>query len=691
MPAPLRKTLRLPQHPLDRLRLAMVILAAVFVAALSAWQATYLTRARDEAYDAARARGATLTVVLAAHLQRVIAEADATLKQLSVISPHLGGPTGSADDWRPMIAAAQEVMPGLTSLTIIDADGIVRHSTIGQVIGQSRKDTYLFQSLLDPAWREVVTDLPFRGQATSRTLLPIGRRINKPDGSFGGIVVAVIDPEVLRRFYAQIDVGPSGSLWVVHTTGAVVIRHPAPPRQTGMTLPASAPLRSAFLMHPSGYYIGDVDQASSNLTSFRPVENGSLIVALTAAQDDILHDWRREATASIAALVLIVLVTIAATIVVDRELVARRTAEAELERRNAVLNRAKEIAGIWSVRLAHDGALSQLSSGALALLGGGGTPRLADLLRLISDSTEASALVDAIQRCREDGTGARLELVLSHGAGPTPMLVVDVARDNPADRSVMLVCQDVTERRVMESALRQSQKMESIGHLASGIAHDFNNLLMVVVGNAEAALDDIAHDNPARPAVQTIQEAAERGAELTKQLLAFSRSQVLSPMRVDIRMLVEGMRSMLQRTLGSTVDVVIRDHADPSTAFVDPSQVEHALMNLAINARDAMPDGGELTIAVADVDLDAGDLAHQPTLKPGRYVRLSVSDTGVGMPPETVRRATEPFFTTKETGQGVGLGLSIVYGIAQQSGGYVSIDSTPGRGTTVNVFLPAAA
>jgi signal transduction histidine kinase len=669
----------------------MVVLAVIFVAALSAWQATYLTRARNDAFDIARARGATLTTVLAGHLQRAIAEIDATLSQVAILSSRLGGPAGSSDDWRDSLDMAHKAVAGISAITVIDDQGIVRHSTVPQIIGQSRRDLFLFQRLSDPASPDVVSDVPFRGLATGRVGYPIGRRLVRPDGSFAGAVIASVDPEALRDFYASVDIGEGGSLWIVHTTGLVLVRQPKPPPDMGLALPATAPLRRAMAISRAGNFSGDVDRPSENLTSFRLADRSSLAIALTESENNILRDWRREATSSIVALVLIVLVTVVATIVVDRELVARRTAENELQRRNAVLNRAKEIAGIWSMRLARDGALTELSTGAQAVLGGGGTPKLADLLRLIADRTEAHALVDAIQHCREDGAGARLELVLSHGAGPTRTLVIDVARDNPTDRSVMLVCQDVTDRRTMESALRQSQKMESIGHLASGIAHDFNNLLMVVVGNAEAALDDIAHDNPARPAVQTIQEAAERGAELTKQLLAFSRSQVLSPARVDIRMLVEGMRSMLQRTLGSTVDVSIRDHEGSSLAFVDPSQVEHALMNLAINARDAMPDGGELTIAVARVDLGAGDLSHQPTLKPGPYVRLSVSDTGIGMPPEIVRRATEPFFTTKEIGQGVGLGLSIVYGIAQQSGGFVAIDSLPGRGTTVNVFLPAAA
>lgn len=691
MPAPPRRTLRLPQHPLDRLRLTIVILAVIFVAGLSAWQATYLTRARNDAVDVAKARGATLTAMLAGHLERVLAEADATLTQLSVIAPRLGGPTGPPADWLMTLTSTRQAVPGISSLTVLDEQGIVRHSTVAQAVGQSRRDYLVFKRLSsDPAAPDVVSDVPFRGLVTGRVGLPIGRKLKHPDGSFAGAVVAVIDPEALRRFYASIDVGPGGSLWVVHGTGTVVIRQPSPPPRMGMALPDDAPLRGRLSARSPAHYVGDVDRASQNLTSLQSVEGGSLAVALTASQDDILRDWRREAMASITALALIVLVTIVAIIVVDRELVARRTAEDELRRRNAVLNRAQEIAGIWSVRLSHDGTLSQLSAGAQAMLGGG-TSRLADLLRLIPDSTEAGALVDAIARCREEGSVARLELALSAGAGSTRSLVADVARDSAQEQSVVLVCQDVTERRAMESALRHSQKMESIGHLASGIAHDFNNLLMVVVGNAEEALDDIPHDNPARPAVQTIQEAAERGAELTKQLLAFSRSQVLSPVRVDVHALIEGMRSMLQRTLGSTIDVVIRDRDGPSLAFVDPGQIEHALMNLAINARDAMPDGGDLTIATTEVGLDDGDVAHRPDLRPGRYVRLSVSDTGTGMSAETVRRAADPFFTTKEIGQGVGLGLSIVHGVAQQSGGHVTIDSEPGRGTTVSVFLPVPA
>ncbi|MBX3501814.1 MAG: hypothetical protein KF889_20420 [Alphaproteobacteria bacterium] len=667
----------------------MVVLAVTFVATLSAWQATNLARARSDAFDIARSRGTTLTLVLATHLQRAIAEVDATLSQIAGLSARMGGPEGSSPEWRQVLAAARASASGIHAITVVDDQGIVRHSTIPQAIGQSRRDLHIFRHLSEATSPDTVSDVPFRGLATGRVVFPVGRRLTRPDGSFAGAVVASVDPEALRRFYATIDVGVGGSLWVVHATGLVLVRQPSPPPDMGLALPDTAPLRRAMARERAGYFTGDVDRASQGLTSFRLAERGALTVALTASEDDILRGWRREARASILILALIVLVIIVATIVVDRELVARRTAEDELRRRNAVLNRAQEIAGIWSTRLARDGSLSQLSSGAQGLLGGG-SPRLSDLLRLIDDRGAAGALIDAIERCRADGSGARLELVLSNGAGPKRILVADVARDSAEERSVMLVCQDVTERRTMENALRQSQKMESIGHLASGIAHDFNNLLMVVVGNAEAALDDIAHDNPARPAVQTIQEAAERGAELTSQLLAFSRSQVLSPARVELQTLVDGMRSMLQRTLGSTIDVVIRERDGPSFAFVDPRQIEHALMNLAINARDAMAEGGELTIGVADVELGPGDLADRPGLEPGRYVRLSVADTGAGMSAETARRAAEPFFTTKDTGRGVGLGLSIVHGIVQQSGGHVAIDSAPGRGTTVNVFLPAA-
>jgi two-component system cell cycle sensor histidine kinase/response regulator CckA len=266
---------------------------------------------------------------------------------------------------------------------------------------------------------------------------------------------------------------------------------------------------------------------------------------------------------------------------------------------------------------------------------------------------------------------------------------------NPAVMGIVLNARDVTERRAAEEALEQSrrqflqaQKMEAVGRLAGGVAHDFNNLLTAIRGNADLLLMDLAEGSPAREDVREIRRAADRAADLTRQLLAFSRRQVLQPRVLSLNAVVGEMQRMLGRLLAG--DVALATRLDPSLGSVvaDPGQIEQVVMNLAVNARDAMPRGGELTVETANEDLDPELARRFPYVVPGRYVRLSVRDTGVGMDRETREQAFEPFFTTKPTGKGTGLGLSTVYGIVKQSGGYVWIDSAPGQGTTVSIHLP---
>ncbi|GAB5471286.1 MAG: hypothetical protein Kilf2KO_43160 [Rhodospirillales bacterium] len=245
--------------------------------------------------------------------------------------------------------------------------------------------------------------------------------------------------------------------------------------------------------------------------------------------------------------------------------------------------------------------------------------------------------------------------------------------------------QDVTEIVAIESHLRQIQKVEAIGQLTGGIAHDFNNLLAVIQGNVELLEDRLGTDDPL---LRPIMHASGRGAELTQRLLAFSRQQPLQPRPTDIAKLMDGMRDLLRRTLGQVVEVEILSSVDLATAVADAGQVENALLNLALNARDAMSDGGRLTIECANVSLDEAYVAANPEATAGDYVMLAVSDQGTGMSPEVKARAFEPFFTTKEVGKGSGLGLSMVYGFAKQSGGHLSIYSEAGRGTTVKLYLP---
>jgi nitrogen-specific signal transduction histidine kinase len=249
----------------------------------------------------------------------------------------------------------------------------------------------------------------------------------------------------------------------------------------------------------------------------------------------------------------------------------------------------------------------------------------------------------------------------------------------------------VSEQRETERQLRQAQKFEAIGQLTGGVAHDFNNLLTVVIGNAgllEQRLD--GRDEDLRSLVDTILKAAKLGAELTHNLLAYSRRQMLAPAATDVAALIEGMRLLLERTLGEHIDITISHERGIDDAYVDASQLQNAILNLCLNARDAMPEGGRLRIDVSNTELDADSVQWHADLAPGPYVRIAVSDTGTGMPDEVMRRAFEPFFTTKESDRGTGLGLSMVFGFIRQTGGHLDVDSEVGKGTTIQLYLPRA-
>lgn len=248
---------------------------------------------------------------------------------------------------------------------------------------------------------------------------------------------------------------------------------------------------------------------------------------------------------------------------------------------------------------------------------------------------------------------------------------------------------EMVDRDKAEKALLQAQKMEAVGQLTGGIAHDFNNLLTVIMGNLQILASELRADANATALVRAAHAAARRGAELNRTLLAFSRKQRLTPVPVDFNEMITRMAAMLRPTFGETIQIGIEPGANVPAAMVDPAQLETALLNLCVNARDAMPNGGKLTIETAAVTFDAHHAALEGDVKPGDYVTLAVSDTGTGMPPGVVARAFEPFFTTKDTGKGSGLGLAMVYGFVKQSGGHAKIYSEPGLGTTVKLFLPA--
>jgi two-component system cell cycle sensor histidine kinase/response regulator CckA len=248
---------------------------------------------------------------------------------------------------------------------------------------------------------------------------------------------------------------------------------------------------------------------------------------------------------------------------------------------------------------------------------------------------------------------------------------------------------DITERKSLEAQLRQSQKLEAVGQLAGGVAHDFNNLLTAILGYSNFVVDTFEAGDRRHSDIREVIKAGERAATLTRQLLAFSRKQVLQPVAVDLNALITGIRQMLGRLIGEHIDLVTVLPSDLRAVRADPGQIEQIVMNLVVNARDAMPTGGRVAIETANIELGESYAKEHKSVRPGSYVMLAVSDSGIGMNEETKQRLFEPFFTTKEPGKGTGLGLATVHGIVQQSNGHVWVDSEPGAGTVFKIYLPA--
>jgi two-component system cell cycle sensor histidine kinase/response regulator CckA len=268
-------------------------------------------------------------------------------------------------------------------------------------------------------------------------------------------------------------------------------------------------------------------------------------------------------------------------------------------------------------------------------------------------------------------------------------LNVSLVRDTEGEfQFTICMVEDITERKRLETQFFQSQKMETVGRLAGGIAHDFNNLLTVIKGYTQISLSQIKEADPSRENIEEIRKAAERAAELTHQLLAFSRRQILDMKVLDLNSLVRGLEKMVSRVIGEDIEMFTVLADDLGRVKTDPGQIEQVILNLAVNARDAMPSGGKLAIETANVELDETFARTHIGVTPGSHVMLSVSDTGIGMSPEVKERVFEPFFTTKEEGRGTGLGLSTIYGIVKQSGGSIWVYSEPGQGTAFKIYLP---
>jgi PAS domain S-box-containing protein len=352
------------------------------------------------------------------------------------------------------------------------------------------------------------------------------------------------------------------------------------------------------------------------------------------------------------------------------------------------------------VTLDHEGRIVEFNRAAERIFGHSGAAAVGrDMARLLVPEASRPAYDRLLAGCAAApaAPAERVELAFTRANGTEVPAELTVTRIR-TEGAPLFTCyiRDLTDRKKAEQALeraeenfRQAQKMEAVGRLAGGVAHDFNNILTVITGYTQILLNALPESSAHRAPVQTIAKSAARAAALTRQLLAFSRRVVLEPRVFDLNGAVADMGKMLQRLIGEHIDLVTIPAADLAAIKADPGQIEQVLMNLAVNACDAMPHGGKLTIETRNLELDEYYGKTHPEVKPGRYVMLALSDTGVGMDEATKQRLFEPFFTTKEVGKGTGLGLATVYGIVKQSGGHIAVYSEPGKGSTFKVYLPA--
>jgi PAS domain S-box-containing protein len=377
----------------------------------------------------------------------------------------------------------------------------------------------------------------------------------------------------------------------------------------------------------------------------------------------------------------------------DLEIVAERERGAEaLRRSQARLRRLVEsnIIGIGTADL--NGRLIDVNDAFLGMLGFTRADFLAGQMRWDTLTPPEYREMDRlmVERLMKSGVAAPWEKQFFRKDGSRVSVLIGVvtleAESGEIEATSFVL--DISERKQLEQQLRQAQKMEAVGQLAGGIAHDFNNLLAIIIGYSEILGDRLDENDPLKPKAEQITKAGKGAAALTRQLLAFSRRQVLEPVILDLNSVVGDTSRMLQRLIGEHIELVTASAPELGRVKADRGQIEQIVMNLAVNARDAMPHGGKLTIATANVELDDVYCRQNPGAIPGPYVMLSVSDTGCGMDPETQMHIFEPFFTTKGQDKGTGLGLSTVYGVVKQSDGYISVYSDVGRGTSFKIYLP---
>ncbi len=595
------------------------------------------------------------------------------------------------------MAARSEQLVSLNDVSlqifIADAKGIVRSSSRAAIIGAdiSGRDYFRHEAALPSDEGRMFIGALTQGLQTRVWQINLVRRLDGRDGSFAGIIAASYDMNSLSRFYREVNLGGRGLLGVVSVAGDTWTL--SDPERSGTVVSiAGSPLFAAMHGAPDGSWTGrSALDATERVYAFATVPERDLKVVVGVDRAEAMGLaalWEQNALTFASGITLLVLLMAALLL---REENAARRRHASLGRERAILDAT--ITGMGDGIMMVDGDL-RLMAWNQRFPDFTGVP--ADILRVglpMEDILRGQARVGEFGEVDVEAEVDRRMALLRSGASmgtierPRPSgRQLEIRRNPLPGGGFVTLYTDVTARHQTEERLRQAQTMAAIGRLTSGVAHDFNNLLIAISGNAETLHNHLSEHPTYARRLSVILQATIRGNDLVRQLLAFSRKQPLTPVQADLSKIVHGMDDLLRATLGRATRIEMKVKEELWPVFVDPVQIEHVILNLAINARDAMPDGGVLTITASNTSLDPLD--QTADLPPGDYVVMAVSDTGTGMSAEVMRSAFEPFFTTKPPGQGSGLGLSQVFGVASQSGGGVRIESAVGNGTTVSVFFP---
>ena len=697
----------------DRLRAWVRVLLLVVYTLLALSLAIALVINRNEAVREGQRRAETLAFILSDHLVRTVSGIDTTLNQVALVGSQLGGSSAQSETWDPVLKAAKSGVSGIAVLAVVDEKGVIRHSTLPPLIGQTRADGFLFRRLASDPPVGLVADRPMRGRISGQWIIPFGRRLPDASGRFAGAIVATLEPERLRQFYRTIDVGRGGFISVMHPEQQVLFREPSVQDATGRVEPdsplialqkagAAAGFLHAPLMHDGPAYF----------TAYRVIADPPLTIAVSLAESDVLGGWYAGAIISGAIVAAFGVLLLVAWRMIMREIRARSDAEhrlqvqadeltSALERRErsedtlratqtqfkSILDHAPMMVSVRDL----DGRFTFINRPYVEFAGLSEDQVLGRTFAELRPKRRAEEVAAQDAEVIRQRRAMQWEIEIPRESGARNGLIIKfpIYDHDGTVVSTGAILFDVTEQKRAEAAIAQAQRIDSLGQLTGGIAHDFNNLLTSILLNADVLASLL--DEKLRPLAESVRLAAERGADLTRRLLAFGRRQMLEPRPTDVRELLAGMEPLLHRTLGEHIEIKAV-HADSLWhATIDPGQLENAVINLAVNARDAMPNGGRLTIETANVEFDAEQLIALPEGRPGPYVMVAVGDTGCGMTAEVAARAFEPFFTTKDVGKGTGLGLSMVYGFVTQSGGHVRITSEVGVGTVARLYLPRSA